>query len=171
MYVYSSGHRSSTLFPNLVPFRFRICWIQDLLMLMLINSLIFDYRGLMMLVSQTVFLNQTNKCLVCYIQNMLLQCLGGHALTKERGKLLQAKQAGNMLAKGDRPSGDLQKATWKPQDISDTKYFEHTTRPASKCKVSLFRRKDRAHTKLYFNNNNRVESRFYQVPSTLAKSQ
>jgi hypothetical protein len=38
---------------------------------------------------------------------------------------LQAKQAGNMLAKGDRPLGDLQKAKWKPQDISDTKYFEH----------------------------------------------
>jgi len=37
---------------------------------------------------------------------MLFQCLGGDALRKE-----QAKQAGNMLAKGDRPSGDLQKVT------------------------------------------------------------
>jgi len=42
---------------------------------------------------------------------MLFQSLGGYALRKEQGKLLQAKQAGNMLAKGDRPSGDLQKAT------------------------------------------------------------
>jgi hypothetical protein len=57
-----------------------------------------------------------------------------NTMSKQAGRLLQAKQAGNMLAKGDRPLGDLPKATQTTQ----TRSIWNITIPANKCDVFLF---------------------------------
>jgi hypothetical protein len=77
---------------NLVPFRFTICWIQDLFMLTLINSLIFDYRGFMMLVKPNRFFESNQQVFSILHPKHALPVLGW-GCSKERARKALASKA------------------------------------------------------------------------------
>jgi hypothetical protein len=151
MYVYSSGHRSSMLVTKLVPFRFTICWIQDLFMLTLINSLIFAYRGFMMLVRPNRFFEPNQLVFSILHPKHALPVLGwGCSKEWARKALASRKHFSKRWSTIRGPTKSNMKAT---------RHLRHEvfrTQPALPANATFvcFGRKERAPTKLYSQKHN-----------------